>query len=378
MVAAALLAVRAATGLGLALSLTGGWQGFVQAVIGALMIYPIYGIGRRLYEKRVGLLGAWLFAFWLPSAYLTQWVSKEPWEMLFLIPLTWLSLAQWQEPRWHRFVSAILVFVLAVFVRGNMLPFLGMLCVSAIPLFGWRKTLSLAAIGYTALFLALLPWAARNQRVVSVPVFLKGDFYFAVFGGFCQYEPKYFAISPENHPRVRANGKVARTYDNFDVECKPITLQILRDRPLWYAGTVVRRFFWTLFHPLDWGQVHTAASRRSYQDFHQVTGQGRLAYLRDSPGYVLLKTLQRLWEISLVPGALLALWLRHRDWRAWLIIATCYFTFALSYAPIRIEARYIAPHTWSLLLLAAVALTALADRWRGAQPPTTPAGRAAI
>jgi len=338
----------------------------LQVLLVSLLVYPIYGIGRRLYDERVGLLAAWFFALWLPSAYLTQTVTKEPFEMILPITMLWLVVSYWQGARAWKLMLMIILFILGVFFRANLLITLGMFAFFSIPKFGFSRVLKITLLAYGFLILALVPWYLRNKHVVGNPVLLKDNFYFTVYCGLCKYEPSYFGLV--NEGGKDANGVILKHYRNFDIESRPVVQAIVRERPLWFAGTVIRRFAWTLVMPLDWGYRIMPEKARSAAAFRQHTGKGRLDYFKAHPIFFVAKNTARIIEVFLFPLSIFALWIRRRDWRSWIILGGYYIGFVAAYATMTVESRYIVPHTWPVLILAAVGVLWVWDFFKKRNP----------
>ncbi|MCC7518864.1 MAG: glycosyltransferase family 39 protein [Verrucomicrobiae bacterium] len=334
---------------------------FLQAIAGSLLLFPVCDIGRRLLGERTGTIAAWLFALWLPNAYLMQMASKEAWEGIFVVLTAWFALRFMQDGGKRALAMASLCLALATFMRANLMVLTGGICVVGLLCFPFRRVLLCFCVSYLFLFVCLVPWVVRNKRWIGPEVGVKEGFYWGIAGGLAMHDP---ALAKEvgalETRRVQPNGQPDDLFRE-PAEIRDLTRKVLRNRPGWFLGIVAKNALGAPFCPLDWGHDLLSPEARSLRAFHEKTGHGLFAYLARHPLAFAFKFGTRLLELAVGVMSLAVFWFRRDAWRPLLWVAACYWSFVAVYAPIHMEFRYIAPHTWALLILAAACL---ANRFR--------------
>jgi 4-amino-4-deoxy-L-arabinose transferase-like glycosyltransferase len=141
--------------------------GVLNVAISAASIPLLFAIGRRLFDSRIGLLAAGMYALWPNLIFYTGVPQLELFFVFLLLLVIWLLL-HYGWPRAQRIPPVGLV--LAGFATGAMLlvrPFGGVVIVAMVVTGivagrGWRRTLVDTAILCGAAALVLLPWTVRN------------------------------------------------------------------------------------------------------------------------------------------------------------------------------------------------------------------------
>jgi 4-amino-4-deoxy-L-arabinose transferase-like glycosyltransferase len=150
----------------------------LNCAFGALTALCVFHIGRLAYNRRVGLLGAALFAVFPGDVFYAGLTLSEPAFTCAFSACLLLFLVWNRDPaptRWRWLVFGLLLGGAAM-IRGIAVPFL------IVPAIVWARTLGLrretlartlaAGLG---LALALLPWTLRNQLVMGYPLLLASD-----------------------------------------------------------------------------------------------------------------------------------------------------------------------------------------------------------
>lgn len=342
----------------------------VQGLASAALVLPAWDIARRLFGRRAGVFAAWLCALWLPFAYLSQMVSKEGLEGAGVMLCAWFALRFMQEGRRTDLAGSALAVVASAYLRTNLLVIATALGLVGLLLFPWRRCGAYLLVTHLALAICLAPWVARNHRWVDPHVGLKEGFWWGILGGLAQEDPALLRrVEAIEGRRVRPDGSPNQLLRE-PPEVPAMTRQILRERPVWFVGLVAKRFLSSPWYTLDWGFDLLPKEARSYAAFRADTGKGRVAYYLAHPWAAFFKTVSRLAEIAVGTLALAAFWVCRSRWRECLWIGVGYGAFMAVYAPIHLEFRYVAPHSWALLVLAAACLANL-------PPPRYPAATVA-
>jgi hypothetical protein len=323
----------------------------IQTLVGALMVYPLYQICKRLFNEHVGIVSVFLYALWLPYGFLAEVASKEGWEGIFNILTVWAFIRCCDKFTFPRVFLLAFIFILAIFFRNTFFPFLGLLGLAALLIFHWKQIFKVIASVYLIFLVAIVPWIFRNKEVLGRPVMFGDGFYFTVYAGMGEYNEDFITNTPEKIPLAPGEKLLDR---HMDIRCKPIVTKVWQETPGWYVGTVLKRIVKTVFMSPEWGQVKMDPIFYSYPEFHQKTGKSFLDYLKEAPGFVILKYSIRSWQMLTIFCALLAFWCAPNYWRSLIFVLTAFFGFVFIYAPLHIEGRYIASHTWPLLVSMAI------------------------
>jgi 4-amino-4-deoxy-L-arabinose transferase-like glycosyltransferase len=158
---------------------------FVQVVLGVLVCWLVYRIGRRAAGARTGILAALLVALNPTYVFLTNLLASENLYALWLALGLWLVGRTWRTRR--GFVLPGVVFALGALTRAVGV---GVPAVAALWLrrrsAGRRAWLVTSAWLLGASALVIAPWTLRNQLVVGSPALV-------CFGGGLNF---YFGHNP--------------------------------------------------------------------------------------------------------------------------------------------------------------------------------------
>lgn len=134
------------------------------ALLGALSVLLVYGVGAALFGRRSGLLASVVMAVYPYAVYYSARWSTENLALVFLWTAVWLWLRRTSRPsRSALLMGAALGF--AGLARPNMLLVAGAVVVLSFARLGVRR----AVLVVTGLLVILTPWAARNYSVTGVP-----------------------------------------------------------------------------------------------------------------------------------------------------------------------------------------------------------------
>jgi 4-amino-4-deoxy-L-arabinose transferase-like glycosyltransferase len=144
-----------------------------NAVLGAATCVLVYVVGRQVFDRRVGLVGAGILALFPSQVFLpTLLMTETPWTFLtmLLLALT-LVLTLRGKPSWLPVALLGLAFGAASLVRGEMLAFpLVLVAVWAIAYRSGRRAAGYGVVAVAAMLVALLPWTMRNWKALGYPV----------------------------------------------------------------------------------------------------------------------------------------------------------------------------------------------------------------
>ena len=353
------------SGLWLFLGTTSFWPvKILQAALSTLIIFPIWEITRRLFDERSAIWSSWLYAFWLPSAYLSQMVCKEAAEGLLMAPACYFLIRYFSNGQKRDLLLAIPCFTLAVFMRSNLvlLPFA--LCIWGALKFPLKRCGVAFLTCFLFIAICLVPWVLRNKKVVSPEIGVKEGFYWALVWNLAAKDPELFKKVTEYEGMRQNPDGTPRQALRQPPEIDPLAKKVIRENFGLFLKLGMLQGIKGPWQPLEWGYDIFPKESRSFSDFYKATGGNRASYCLKHPLVVLFKLGSRIFEIGVVFLSILAFWVRRDHWRETLMIATCYGLFLFTYMFIHIESRYMVPHTWALLILAGACISPLMESFQ--------------
>lgn len=155
----------------------------INLVSSALIIVAVYDLGRHWFSVQLGLVAAALVSIWPVMIQFSATLASE----LHFIALFLMALMAWNRATasdaWPKtifyLVVAGLLFSAATYVRPIALLVPSALAIAAF-LRAPRRSVSavLFAGAVTAIiFISVLPWSARNERIFGEPVFISTNFW---------------------------------------------------------------------------------------------------------------------------------------------------------------------------------------------------------
>lgn len=280
----------------------------LQALIDSLGCLVIYLLGKELFNKRVGIISAIIYALFLPIAFLsTRVIHDALMPFLVLCSLYLFILGVKRESIKHYVLSAIVTGISCYFQPTTIfLPIIfgmGLFIYSVRKIDIWHRLLN--AIKVTMIMtctvaIIVLPWIVRNYQVTGV---LSANMRVATWAGLWEGIGEF----PDNPIGAQLADdvalKVAKTELGYDVEYgspefdavfKPKVLNLIKDDPLWYASAMIRRLPATVFyvngigfeeHPpqgMIWGKWEK--SRVTWQNYKVALSNGTLIeFIKENP-----------------------------------------------------------------------------------------------
>lgn len=322
----------------------------VQSLIGPVVIFLVWLLGRRLFDRRLALVAAFAAAVY---PHMWEWeLRMYPEGFALPLALVVLVLVLARPPTWRLAAGVGVLMGVAMLVRPTQFFLFGLIVVAWWLIAGPRRGTAMAAVAVGATVLTIAPWSVRNYVVADdfIPISLQDS---AAYGTFND--------TAKNDPRLPWGWRQIdkRDADLFDPR-HPLpdgTLRSkLQERAFDYVkdhpSSVPQAFFWN-------GLSRTWDVRRPSNALIEVQFDGRTRWIA--------KVGLGMYYVLLL-AALAALWrLRRRRELVWPVLAgalaaSIVFTTAA-------VTRYRLPMEPIILLLGLSSLLALLDRVRGRGGP---------
>jgi len=372
----------------------------IQAIVDSFGCLLMFLIGRELFGRKVGLIAAFLYAIYLPIAYLSTWPLHDA-----LMPfITLVSLYFFIKAVRTR---AIKFYILSAFFAGVGCYFqpsillLPLIFGLGLFLYELRKPNFREQVVYVAKVTAIMavvavlvmsPWVARNYRVSGGIMVMRPSMWQGVWEGFGEFENPVGAVLDDGVTYEQIKKEVG--YDikygtpEYDAVFMPKVLSTIKEYPGWWLSVIVRRVPRTIVNFSELGINNLSPIKADYPVL--------LAYLyRNAPGAIGYKEALRglaagikdgtFWEIAkghpfgviyfglvglfgVVPALLsiVAIWFMRRNWRPLILVATVpvyfslvhMFTFVASY-------KSMVPGVLGYIIFSAVALYYIYNEIKG-------------
>lgn len=135
-----------------------------NAVLGALTIPLVYGLGRQIFSRGVGLFAAGLFAIFPNAIAWTPLLFPEQLFVLLFVAALWVLIAFPTTSRsyWISLAGFGALVGLATLTRGQGAVLVPIAVVYWLTRSGWRPALRATAISLLAAVAVIAPWTIRN------------------------------------------------------------------------------------------------------------------------------------------------------------------------------------------------------------------------
>ena len=218
----------------------------MNSVFSAATCWPIFGIGERVFSRRIGLASAWVWVF-LPYAVLfpLEWTWDQSLSALMLALIIFVTFRLSESGPLLSLTGYGLLWALAALVNPT-------LCILLPFLLGWlmvrrgqagRLSLPSAAKVIFVFVLALLPWTVRNYYAIDGLVFVKSDFGMELWLG---NNPAVKEIyTPELHPvnnRWELISLILNGEPNYNQEKQRLAIAFIETHPRVFLRNVFHRF----------------------------------------------------------------------------------------------------------------------------------------
>jgi 4-amino-4-deoxy-L-arabinose transferase-like glycosyltransferase len=218
-------------------------------LMSSLICLPIFFIARRSFGPKIAMWSGWVWAFYPHSiAGSNAWVWDTILGTLLLTLLVLYTLRLENSSSYLAWLGYGLLWVIAALTNANalsLLPFFG----AWIFLRQWRsRTLRLGPIIAASLvfLIGVAPWVWRCSEIYGRFVAFRGNFGLEVMVGNSSdtSRPSNWDETPgSNLAQLQEFQRLGEPA--YMAEKQREAAQVIKDRPLWYAGQTLRRILYT-------------------------------------------------------------------------------------------------------------------------------------
>lgn len=347
----------------------------LQAIIDSFGCVLMFLIGRELFNRRVGLIAAFLYAIWLPIAYLSTWPLHDALMPFITLVCLYFFIEGVRRKKVIFYILSGLFTGIGCYFQPSLLLLpvafgIGLLIYEARKIDFWKCVAQAAKVTVlmtVVLVLVISPWVVRNYHVTGAVFAMRITVWSLLWEGFAEFgDAPVDASLDDANPRAIASRELGYDvkYGTPEVEAviRPKVLNAIKEHPLWYLSLLARRVpravcnFSELglnIHPLI-GTDYSAWLGYLYStgSVGYVTAVKKMLHgIGDGSFWNMLIRhpygtfyLGLVWFFAIVPPllSLVAFWLARRNWRALALVAAvpvyficlAAFTSATSYKSI--------------------------------------------
>tara|TARA_B100000315_G_scaffold259516_1_gene315887 strand:+ start:6245 stop:7567 length:1323 start_codon:yes stop_codon:yes gene_type:complete len=147
----------------------------INSIISSIMVLILFGIGKELFNTRVGLMASSWSSFYILFIYYIPTCLKEIWLFFFLTLCTYLFILDTKRNKitWRN-LNLILTYTFFIHLDERFFSFLPIFALFFLILDqeGWKKGLEKAILFFVLVCLLMVPWTVRNYNVYKRVVIL--------------------------------------------------------------------------------------------------------------------------------------------------------------------------------------------------------------
>jgi len=333
----------------------------LQIIIDLVMCWLVYRIGKGMFDERVGLAAAFLYACFIPGIELAVRPHRDIWvTFLFIFSVHQLTLSGNNRNMVWRMLTIGLATGAVAWMRSTVLLFVILMPILLFVTRPKRQATVFSLVLVASFVLALSPLIVRNYIVFDKFMATRGAFWHSFWGGVGQM-PNPFNLREDDQEIVRFAQSFDSTArldtDHYEQVLKREALTYINEHPLLYAESVVKRGLVFVFPKIG--------RELFFQPQHpqQVTG-----VLNLSVGKVVLLVADGVFAGLFLAG----IWIARKRWRELLPLCYPYAYTLATLAPFYLVGRNIMNVYFVVLMLGASALVYFWDRYRPGMPTAAP------
>ena len=324
----------------------------LQILLDIVMCWLVFLIGRRSFGERVGLLASFMYACFIPGIELAVRPHRDIWVTFLFIFTVYqvVSLPQGRTMLWRMLAIGIATGLIS-WMRSTVILFV-VLMIPLLFLTRPRKELARSSVFLlTGFVLTFSPLIIRNYVVFDKFMATRGVFWHSFWAGVGQ-TPNPYNLRDDDETVIRFARSLDSTAvyetDHYEQVLKREAFRFIGDHPWWYVGSVMKRAAVFVFPKIGRDLFFQP------QLPQHVTGTLNVSFSK-----VLLLLVD-----GLLTGLFLAgIWVTRSRWKELLAIGYPYLYTLGTLAPFYLVGRNIMNVYFVVLLVAAISLSHLWERY---------------
>jgi 4-amino-4-deoxy-L-arabinose transferase-like glycosyltransferase len=365
----------------------------VQAIIDSLGCLFLFLIGKELFSIRIGFICSFLYAFWVPIAYISTWPVHDALMPFITSVCFYLFIMAVRKKSMMFYAISGLVAGIGCYFQPTLL-LLPVAFGAGLFIYGLRDINlkeNVVSVGKTTiimmatLMVVVAPWIIRNTVVTGdLSVGMRGELWQGIWEGFGEVDNPFGAVLDDAITHQQLTKELGYDPGSFTPATQEIfkekVITAIEENPGWYVSTLLRRVPRTFvyFDQIMLEQVPGTDNTPWYAEkswISFITGTGFISAFKNGaftelvnqkPRVVLYLTAS--WFFAVVPFLLsvTGIWILRRKWRILVLVLTLLFYFSVIHIFLFVSFhKTLLPGSLTYIILSAVTLGYFYSRMKG-------------
>ena len=356
----------------------------LQAIIDSFGCVFLFLIGKELFSTRIGLISGFLYAIWIPIAYISTWPLQDA-LMPFITLVCFYFFVLGVRKRKVRFyiISGLIAGVGCYFQPSLLL--LPIILGIGLFIYEWRKIsvrenivifTKTTLVMMVMLLIVITPWTIYNYNVSNKKyIGIREVPWQGIWEGFGEVDNPFGAVLDDAVTHQQIKEELGYDPGSFTPEAQAIfkekVLNAIKGQPGWWVSTVLRRIprSFIYFDQIQLRRLPTPDNTPWYAEkrwisfvlgteFVSAFKNGMFSELaRHDPFLVLY--LPASWFFAVIPVLLsiVGIWVMRRKWRELVLVLTLPVYFSLFHIFLFVSFhKSLLPGSLAYIILCAIAL----------------------
>jgi len=326
----------------------------------------IFFIAGTIFNQKIGLLSAFLFAIYWSEARVAVSALHCAWMPFITVLATYLLIRASVDGSKKTKIYILIGLIIAVgtYIHALMVLLPVFFGIGIIFNKSFRKGLIATGIMMSTVVLLLIPWIIRNYRIFHRFIPTAVTLWQATWEGFGEFKNPFGAVLDDGvtYQMVIDEGHdVEYGSPEFSDVLKEKVLTAIREHPFWYSRSVIKRMLKiTLFLRPDLG-IYSMP----YWNEYKAKGGTVSGYFKEYPRQFIIRLISMFITGIAFLTALVGIWLTRAKWKTTILLVMVPFYFIAENAPLCGDTpAYILPGHFVFLIFTAISLEYFFQRWR--------------
>lgn len=232
----------------------------LQAIIDSFGCILIYITSKDLFNSKVGIISSFLYAIFLPVAFMSTWIAHDTLVPFFTITIFCCFVLAVKRSKWYWFVITGIVTGISCYFQPTTMFLPIMLCAGHFfySKFNWKIAIRNTLIIMVVVILVTLPWIVRNYNVGNVITPMRSAGWATVYVAFNEFGDCPEQITLNDLEQLRLDNEkynlnmqwASKEYEEF---YKARVIEFVKQHPAFVVKHIVQRIPWAIIYRPEMG-----------------------------------------------------------------------------------------------------------------------------
>lgn len=232
----------------------------LQSIIDSFGCILIYSTSKELFNNKVGIISSFLYAIFLPIAFMSTWIAHDALVPFFTIAIFCCFILAVKKNKWYWFALTGLTTGISCYFQPTTMFLPIMLCIGYFfySKLDWKATIRNTSIVMTIVIITILPWIIRNYNVGGVITPMRSAGWATIYVAFNEFGDAPEQITLNDLEQLRLDSMkvghsiiwASKEYEEF---YRNKVIQFVKDHPIFVAKHIIQRIPWTVFYKPEMG-----------------------------------------------------------------------------------------------------------------------------